>query len=225
MDELREIAQPVRRSPSCCRRCSRARATATRCRPSGRSRRGPDRKPRAARRGRRASLTRTARRGSLDEFLAADRARRRRRRAPTTTGLLTLMTLHNAKGLEYPVVFIAGMEDGVFPHSRSLDEGSIEEERRLLYVGVTRAMRTLYMTFARRRAVFGRRTSRCAAASSMRFPRDLLTTPAPPAFGTSLAAAPRAHQRRRGRALPARRGRDPCVARRRRRDRRSSQAG
>jgi DNA helicase-2/ATP-dependent DNA helicase PcrA len=69
--------------------------------------------------------------------------------------LVTLMTLHNAKGLEYPVVFIVGCEDGVFPHSRALDEGGLEEERRLFYVGVTRAMRKLYLTHARRRVVFG----------------------------------------------------------------------
>ncbi len=70
-------------------------------------------------------------------------------------GLITLMTLHNAKGLEYPIVFVAGCEDGVFPHQRALDEGGIEEERRLFYVAVTRAMRELYLTYARRRAVFG----------------------------------------------------------------------
>jgi DNA helicase II / ATP-dependent DNA helicase PcrA len=72
--------------------------------------------------------------------------------------LVTLMTLHNAKGLEYPIVFIAGCEDGIFPHSRALDEGGLEEERRLFYVGVTRAMRELYLTYARRRAVFGAQT-------------------------------------------------------------------
>src|SRR6202043_3513281 len=70
-------------------------------------------------------------------------------------GLVTLMTLHNAKGLEYPTVFITGCEDGVFPHSRALDEGGLEEERRLFYVGVTRAMRQLHISYARRRAVFG----------------------------------------------------------------------
>src|SRR5919197_78619 len=70
-------------------------------------------------------------------------------------GMVTLMTLHNAKGLEYPIVFMIGCEEGVFPHSRSLDEGTLEEERRLCYVGMTRAMRDLTLTYARRRAVFG----------------------------------------------------------------------
>lgn len=70
-------------------------------------------------------------------------------------GLVTLMTLHNAKGLEYPIVFLIGLEDGVFPHSRALDEGGVEEERRLCYVGITRAQRDLYITYARSRTVFG----------------------------------------------------------------------
>ncbi len=72
--------------------------------------------------------------------------------------MVTLMTLHNAKGLEYPIVFIIGCEDGVFPHSRALEEGGLEEERRLFYVGVTRAMRDLCLSYARRRAVFGSQT-------------------------------------------------------------------
>jgi superfamily I DNA/RNA helicase len=72
-------------------------------------------------------------------------------------GLVTLMTLHNAKGLEYPIVFMIGCEEGVFPHSRALDEGGLEEERRLCYVGITRAERDLYITYARSRTVFGAR--------------------------------------------------------------------
>ncbi len=70
-------------------------------------------------------------------------------------GLVTLMTIHNAKGLEYPIVFMIGVEDGVFPHSRSIEEGDVEEERRLAYVGLTRAMRDLYITYARRRMQYG----------------------------------------------------------------------
>jgi DNA helicase II / ATP-dependent DNA helicase PcrA len=69
---------------------------------------------------------------------------------------ITLMTLHNAKGLEYPVVFIAGMEEGVFPHIRSLGEpDQLEEERRLCYVGLTRAMERLYLVNAWSRTLWG----------------------------------------------------------------------
>ena len=89
-------------------------------------------------------------------------------------GLVTLMTLHNAKGLEYPIVFIAGLEDGVFPHSRALDEGGLEEERRLFYVGITRAMRELYLTYALRRAVFGAQTSGMRSRFLDEIPADLL---------------------------------------------------
>ncbi len=73
-------------------------------------------------------------------------------------GRVTLMTLHNAKGLEYPIVFIIGLEEGIFPHSRAVDEGGLEEERRLCYVGITRAERDLYLCYARTRTVFGARS-------------------------------------------------------------------
>lgn len=71
-------------------------------------------------------------------------------------GAVVLMTLHNAKGLEFPVVFLAGMEEGMFPHFRSLtDYEEMEEERRLCYVGITRAMEKLYMTHAQQRTIYG----------------------------------------------------------------------
>ena len=72
------------------------------------------------------------------------------------SGSVTLMTLHNAKGLEFPVVFVIGMEDGVFPHYRSMgDPAALEEERRLAYVGITRARERLYLCHAWSRTLFG----------------------------------------------------------------------
>jgi len=71
--------------------------------------------------------------------------------------LVTLMTIHNAKGLEYRGVFLIGMEDGIFPHSRSIEDNEIEEERRLAYVGMTRAMEKLTLTHAMARSLYGRR--------------------------------------------------------------------
>jgi DNA helicase-2/ATP-dependent DNA helicase PcrA len=88
-------------------------------------------------------------------------------------GLVTLMTLHNAKGLEYPVVFVVGCEDGIFPHQRALDEGDVEEERRLFYVAVTRAMSELYLTYARRRSVFGSPTYSIPSRFLEEIPADL----------------------------------------------------
>jgi DNA helicase-2/ATP-dependent DNA helicase PcrA len=71
-------------------------------------------------------------------------------------GQVTLMTLHNAKGLEYRVVFMLGVEEGIFPHSRSIEENDVEEERRLCYVGMTRAKERLTMLHAARRSLYGR---------------------------------------------------------------------
>jgi DNA helicase-2/ATP-dependent DNA helicase PcrA len=67
-----------------------------------------------------------------------------------------MMTLHTAKGLEFPLVFLAGMEDGLFPHQRSIDDlDGLEEERRLCYVGITRAMKQLYISYAEQRRLHG----------------------------------------------------------------------
>lgn len=88
---------------------------------------------------------------------------------------VTLMTLHSAKGLEFPVVFIVGMEEGLFPHSRSLfDVNQLEEERRLAYVGMTRAKELLYLSFASKRLYFGQRTSNPPSRFIVEIPEDLL---------------------------------------------------
>ncbi len=93
----------------------------------------------------------------LEEFLAQISLYTDQDSLRATESLCTLMTLHNAKGLEYDAVFMIGCEEGVFPHMRSLEEGNLEEERRLCYVGVTRARQRLCMSFARRRSLHGGR--------------------------------------------------------------------
>jgi DNA helicase-2/ATP-dependent DNA helicase PcrA len=91
---------------------------------------------------------------------------------------VTLITLHAAKGLEFPVVFIAGMEEGVFPHSRSLDdEKQLEEERRLAYVGITRAKRRLFLSHAARRATWGQGGLSVPSRFLFEIPAALMTGP------------------------------------------------
>ncbi len=90
---------------------------------------------------------------------------------------VTLMTLHAAKGLEFRVVFIVGMEEGLFPHARSLlEQFELEEERRLCYVGITRAMDKLYLTYAIRRLYFGQRTANQVSRFLSDIPEHLITT-------------------------------------------------
>jgi len=89
---------------------------------------------------------------------------------------ITLMTLHAAKGLEFPIVFIIGMEEGLFPHSRSLmDKSELEEERRLCYVGMTRAKEKLFLTYARRRLFFGQRTANTVSRFITELPEHVIT--------------------------------------------------
>ena len=92
----------------------------------------------------------------LDEFLAHAALEAGEGQADAWEDCVQLMTMHSAKGLEFPLVFLCGMEDGLFPHQRSIaDPHGLEEERRLCYVGITRAMQTLYITHAEQRRLHG----------------------------------------------------------------------
>ncbi|MDP3987892.1 MAG: UvrD-helicase domain-containing protein [Candidatus Levybacteria bacterium] len=91
-------------------------------------------------------------------------------------GRVTLMTLHAAKGLEFPVVFMVGMEEGLFPHSRSLmDRNELEEERRLCYVGITRAKKKLFLTYSRKRLFFGQKTANMVSRFIMELPENVIS--------------------------------------------------
>src|SRR5205809_1005593 len=87
-------------------------------------------------------------------------------------GVVTLMTLHNAKGLEFRAVFMIGMEEGVFPHIRAIEEQGVEEERRLCYVGMTRAMERLTLTHTLSRSLFGRRNYNLASRFLDELPQE-----------------------------------------------------
>ncbi len=94
----------------------------------------------------------------------------------TSNHALTMMTLHSAKGLEYPVVFIAGMEEGLFPSQRSyFEDKQMEEERRLMYVGITRAKEKLYLTSAFERTIYGHTTYTTISQFVKEIPKDLIT--------------------------------------------------
>ena len=88
---------------------------------------------------------------------------------------VTMMTLHAAKGLEFPIVFIVGMEEGLFPHSRALwEKEQMEEERRLCYVGITRAKEVLYLTYASKRMIYGETSSNAPSRFLSDIPEELL---------------------------------------------------
>ncbi|HVF68988.1 MAG TPA: UvrD-helicase domain-containing protein [Xanthomonadales bacterium] len=89
---------------------------------------------------------------------------------------ITLMTLHAAKGLEFPIIFMIGMEEGLFPHTRSLmDRSELEEERRLCYVGMTRAKERLHLTYAKRRLFFGQRTANTVSRFVLELPEHVIS--------------------------------------------------
>ncbi len=123
---------------------------------------------------------------------------------------VSLMTMHIAKGLEFPAVFLVGMEDGIFPHLRSLgDPVELEEERRLCYVGITRAERYLYLSHAWSRMIYGRSSSSIPSRFLNEIPSELVRdvgseTGEPPVAASSVGATPEPRGRvRRGRASSA----------------------
>jgi DNA helicase-2/ATP-dependent DNA helicase PcrA len=109
-------------------------------------------------------------------------------------GLVTLMTLHNAKGLEFAAVFAIGMEEGVFPHIRAIEEQGVEEERRLCYVGLTRAKERLTLTHTMSRSLWGRRTYNLASRFLDELPREVERERLRPSswsgYGSPASAAP-----------------------------------
>ena len=105
-------------------------------------------------------------------------------------GRVTLMTLHNAKGLEFEAVFVIGMEQNLFPHARSIEEANIEEERRLCYVAITRARRELVLVYARQRTLFGARGFNAPSQFIAEIPENLIEHERRPAsFGSTMRGA------------------------------------
>ena len=115
------------------------------------------------------------------------------------------MTLHSAKGLEFPIVFMIGMEERLFPHVRSLDDPpQMEEERRLCYVGMTRARERLFLTNARRRRIFGQEQYNSPSRFIADIPRELLDVEEAFQSGFSFGTYRRNEERGTGREEPAR---------------------
>jgi DNA helicase-2/ATP-dependent DNA helicase PcrA len=113
--------------------------------------------------------------GTLSEFLSHAVLESGEDQADAWEDCVQMMTLHSAKGLEFPLVFLCGMEDGLFPHQRSLnDAGGLEEERRLCYVGTTRAMQLLYLTYAETRRMHGTDTRGNISRFIREIPTELL---------------------------------------------------
>ena len=116
---------------------------------------------------------------------------------------VTLMTIHNAKGLEYRFVFLIGMEEGIFPHSRSIEDNEVEEERRLAYVGMTRAMERLTMTHATARSLYGRREYNLASRFLDELPASVERERLQPASWSNYAQSARQVTPREERDVPS----------------------
>ncbi len=152
---------------------------------------------------------------NLEELVGVSREFRAEREEPTLASFLqevslvsdqdairtdeaqvTLMTIHNAKGLEYRAVFLIGMEEGLFPHARSIEDNEVEEERRLAYVGMTRAMERLTLTHATARSLFGRREFNLPSRFLDELPDTVERERLRPASWSGYASSPRQLQPR-----------------------------
>ena len=112
------------------------------------------------------------------------------------------MTIHNAKGLEFRAVFLIGMEEGIFPHSRSIEDNEIEEERRLAYVGMTRAMERLTLTHAMARSLYGRRDYNLPSRFLDELPAEVERERLRPSSWSSYGSERQQRRRRRRDASP-----------------------
>ena len=159
---------------------------------------------------------------NLEELVGSAQEYRRRAEEPSLSGFLeevqlqsdqdtlatdeaqvTLMTIHNAKGLEYRVVFLIGMEEGIFPHARSIEDNDVEEERRLAYVGMTRAMERLTLTHTTARSLYGRREYNLPSRFLDELPSGVERERLRPASWAGYAQSARQITPREDRELPA----------------------
>jgi DNA helicase-2/ATP-dependent DNA helicase PcrA len=159
---------------------------------------------------------------NLEELVGSAQEYRRRVDEPALSGFLeevqlqsdqdtlvsgepqvTLMTIHNAKGLEYRIVFLIGMEEGIFPHARSIEDNDVEEERRLAYVGMTRAMERLTLTHTTARSLYGRREYNLPSRFLDELPAGVERERLRPASWVSYAQSARQIAPRDERELPA----------------------
>jgi DNA helicase-2/ATP-dependent DNA helicase PcrA len=157
---------------------------------------------------------------NLQELVGVAQEFRREREEPTLSAFLqevslvsdqdaiadgsqvTLMTIHNAKGLEFRAVLLIGMEEGIFPHARSIEDNEIEEERRLAYVGMTRAMERLVLTHASARSLYGRREYNLPSRFLDELPASVERERLRPASWSGYAASPRQLPEAGGRDVP-----------------------
>jgi DNA helicase-2/ATP-dependent DNA helicase PcrA len=131
----------------------------------------------------------------LTAFLAHAALEAGERQAGEGEDSVQLMTLHSAKGLEFPIVFLVGMENGLFPHQRAVEEGNLEEERRLCYVGLTRARQQLYLSYAEVRRVHGAEQLGMPSLFLREIPTDCIveTRPRAGVLRPAFANTPRPH--------------------------------